>query len=354
MTQPPFIPPPLPGPGGDPWFPGAFPATRLRRLRRTPGLRALVRETVLAPEDLIQPAFVVAGEDRREEVARMPGVVRLSIDRLVEEACEWRRLGVPAVALFPAVDPALKSEDGREAWNPEGVVPRAIRALRRALPDLVLIADVALDPYTTHGHDGLLGPDGTVLNDETLAVLVRQALCLAEAGVDIVAPSDMMDGRVGALRRALEAAGHTQTVILSYAVKYASAFYGPFRDAVGSATALGRGDKSTYQMDTANVDEALREARLDIQEGADILMVKPAGPCLDVLARVRRELGWPTFAYQVSGEYALLEQGILSGLLDGPRVVLESLVAIRRAGADAILTYYAARVARWLREGEFR
>ncbi len=337
--------------GEGPLLPGSFPGTRLRRLRRTPGLRTLVRETILVPEDLIQPAFVVAGEGRREEVARMPGVVRMSLDVLAEEAREWRRLGIPAVALFPAVDPARKSEDGREAWNPEGLVPCALRALRRAVPDLVLIADVALDPYTSHGHDGLLGADGTVLNDETLEILVRQGLCLADAGADVVAPSDMMDGRVGVLRHALEAAGHTQTVILSYAVKYASAFYGPFRDAVGSAQALGRGDKSTYQMDPANAEEALREARLDIQEGADILMVKPAGPCLDVLARVRRELGWPTFAYQVSGEYALLEQGIRSGLLEGPRAVIESLVAIRRAGADAILTYYAARAARWLREG---
>jgi porphobilinogen synthase len=314
-------------------------------------LRALARETILAPEDLIQPVFVVGGEGRREEIARMPGIARQSLDVLVEEAREWERLGLRAVALFPAVDPSCKSEDGREAWNPDGLVPRALRVLRREVPDLVLIADVALDPYTTHGHDGLLGEDGEVLNDETLEVLTRQALCLAEAGADVVAPSDMMDGRVGALRRALETAGHTQTVILSYAVKYASAFYGPFRDAVGSAQALGRGDKNTYQMDPANVEEALREARLDIQEGADILMVKPAGPYLDVLTRVRHELGWPTFAYQVSGEYALLEHGIRSGLLEGPRAVLESLVAIRRAGADAILTYYAARAARWLREG---
>ena len=331
----------------------AFPWTRLRRLRRTAGLRTLVRETALAPEDLIQPVFVVSGQDRREPVARMPGVDRLSVDLLVKEVQGWRRLGIPAVALFPAVDPSRKSEDGREAWNPDGLVPCALRTLRQTVPDLVLVADVALDPYTSHGHDGLLGPDGTLLNDETLEVLVRQALCLAEAGADVVAPSDMMDGRVGVLRHALESAGHTQTVILSYAVKYASAFYGPFRDAVGSASSLGRGDKSTYQMDPANSDEALREARLDIQEGADILMVKPAGPCLDVIARVRRELGWPTFAYQVSGEYALLESGIRNGLLEGPRAVLESLVAIRRAGADAILTYYAGRVARWLREGVF-
>lgn len=338
-----------PGPGPSPA--GAFPLTRLRRLRRTAGLRALVRETVLTPECLIQPVFVVDGEGRREAISRMPGVDRLSPDLLVDVARGWLELGLAAVALFPAIDPALKSDDGHEAWNPEGLVPRTVRLLRAHCPRLTVIADVALDPYTTHGHDGLLGPDGSVLNDETLEALVRQALCLAEAGVDIVAPSDMMDGRVGALRRALEAAGHSRTVILSYAVKYASAYYGPFRDAVGSAAALGHGDKSTYQMDPANVEEALREARLDIQEGADILMVKPAGPYLDVLARVRRELGWPTFAYQVSGEYALLEEGVRRGLLESPRAVLESLTAIRRAGADAVLTYYAARVARWLREG---
>jgi porphobilinogen synthase len=348
MTQPPFIPPPLPGPGGDPWLPGAFPATRLRRLRRTPGLRALVRETVLAPEDLIQPAFVVAGEDRREEVARMPGVVRLSIDRLVEEACEWRRLGVPAVALFPAVDPALKSEDGREAWNPEGLVPRAIRALRRALPDLVLIADVALDPYTTHGHDGLLGPDGTVLNDETLAVLVRQALCLAEAGVDIVAPSDMMDGRVQAIRRALDAAGLIHTRIMSYAAKYASSFYGPFRDAVGSAGAL-IGDKKTYQMDPANSDEALREVALDLAEGADMVMVKPGLPYLDIIRRVKDRFGVPTFAYQVSGEYAMIKAAAERGFLDGEKAMMESLIAFKRAGANGVLTYFAPEAARLLR-----
>lgn len=335
----------------DSFFTGGFPSVRLRRLRRTGSLRALTQETILAPENLIQPVFLIDGHEKNEPIAHMPGVSRLSLDLLSQEVCGWADLGIKAIALFPVVDPSLKSEDGREAYNPSGLIPRAVRRLRSVCPEMVIIADVALDPYTTHGHDGLLAADGTILNDETIAVLVRQALCLAEAGVDIVAPSDMMDGRIGSIRSALESKGFKNTVILSYAVKYASAYYGPFRDAVGSAVALGQGDKRTYQMDPSNVEEALREAKLDISEGADILMVKPAGPYLDVLARVRRELGWPTFAYQVSGEYALLEAGVRAGLVPGPQAILESLVAIRRAGADAILTYYATRAAKWLREG---
>jgi porphobilinogen synthase len=328
-----------------------FPLTRLRRLRRDPFSRALVRETDLLPSDLILPVFVCEGRDRSEPVPSMPGVERLTVDRLVRVAADALALGVPALALFPVTPAEAKSLDAREAWNPDGLAQRAVRALKQAFPQLGVITDVALDPFTTHGQDGLVDAEGYVVNDATVDALVKQAVSHAEAGADMVAPSDMMDGRIGAVRAALEAAGHVHTRILAYSAKYASAFYGPFRDAVGSAGNLGKADKHTYQMDPANTDEALREVALDLAEGADLVMVKPALPYLDVVRRVKRRFGVPTFAYQVSGEYAMLKAAVANGWLDERACVLETLTAIRRAGADAVVTYFALDAARWLREG---
>ncbi|MFZ5653892.1 MAG: porphobilinogen synthase [Pseudomonadota bacterium] len=329
-----------------------YPATRMRRLRQSAFARRLVREHRLTVDDLIYPVFVLDGEGRREPVASMPGIERLSIDLLVAAAAEYVALGIPALALFPVIDPALKSLDAAEACNPEGLVPRAVRALKAAHPGLGLITDVALDPYTSHGQDGIVDDErGYVLNDVTVATLVRQALTQAAAGADVVAPSDMMDGRIGAIRGALEEEGHANTLILAYSAKYASAYYGPFRDAVGSAANLGGGDKYSYQMDPANSDEALHECALDLAEGADILMVKPGMPYLDVVRRVKDELAAPTFVYQVSGEYAMHQAAAERGWLDGERVMMESLLACKRAGADAILTYFAVAAARLLQRG---
>ena len=326
-----------------------FPHTRLRRMRRDAFSRELMRETRLHPGDLIMVAFVIDGSDRREAVPSMPGVERLSIDHLLNLADDCVALGIPALALFPSVEAQHKSVDAAEAWNPQGLFQRAARALKARHPQLGLIGDVALDPYTTHGQDGLIDDHGYVLNDLTIEALVRMALAQAEAGFDIVAPSDMMDGRIGAIRDALENAGHVNTRILAYSAKYASAFYGPFRDAVGSSASLGKGDKHTYQMDIGNSDEALREVELDIGEGADMVMVKPGLPYLDVVRRVKDHFGMPTFVYQVSGEYAMLKAAAQNGWLDERSVVLESLIAMKRAGADAILSYYAIEAARWLR-----
>jgi porphobilinogen synthase len=333
--------------------PPPFPASRPRRLRRDAFTRALVREHRLAPEDLILPVFLLDGHGRVQDVASMPGVQRRSVDGLFETAERCLALGVPVMALFPVIDPALKTPDGREATNPEGLVPTAVRALKARFPELGLLTDVALDPFTSHGQDGLLDPDpksgGYILNDETVAVLTRQALVQAEAGVDIVAPSDMMDGRIGAIRGALEGRGLIHTRIMAYSAKYASAFYGPFRDAVGSAGNLGRADKKVYQMDPGNSDEALREVALDIAEGADMVMVKPGMPYLDIVRRVKDEFRMPTFAYQVSGEYAMLKAAAANGWLDHDAVMMESLLAFRRAGADGVLSYFALDAARLLR-----
>jgi porphobilinogen synthase len=327
-----------------------YPLTRLRRMRRDAFSRALMRETTLTAADLILPVFVCEGRRVREPVPSMPGVERLSIDQVLALAEQAQRLGIPAIALFPVTPDAAKTADAREAWNPDGLVQRAVRALKAALPELGVITDVALDPFTTHGQDGLIDEHGYVQNDPTVAALVRQALSHATAGADVVAPSDMMDGRIGAIRRALENDGHVHTRILAYSAKYASSFYGPFRDAIGSAGNLGKGSKDTYQMDPANSAEALREVELDLAEGADIVMVKPALPYLDVLFRVKRRFGAPTFAYQVSGEYAMLQAAVRNGWLDERRCVLETLTAIKRAGADAIFTYFALAAAQWLRE----
>ncbi len=321
---------------------------RPRRMRRDDFSRRLMRETHLTSSDLIYPLFVLEGQGRREAVASMPGVDRMSIDLIIEACREAHDLGIPAVALFPVTPAEQKSLDAREAFNPEGLAQRAIRAIKTEVPALGIISDVALDPFTTHGQDGLIDETGYVMNDETVAVLVRQALSHAEAGADIVAPSDMMDGRIGAIRDALEREGHINTRILAYAAKYASAFYGPFRDAVGSAANLGAGDKFSYQMDPANGREALLEATLDLEEGADMIMVKPGLPYLDIIRMLKDELGVPTFAYQVSGEYAMLKAAALQGWLDEKKTVLEALIAMKRAGADAILTYAALDVARWL------
>ena len=329
---------------------GRFPATRLRRMRRDAFSRRLARENALSADDLIQPLFVIEGARRREAVESMPGVERLSTDLLVAEAARLAGLGIPAIALFPVPDPATKCEDGREAWNAGGLVQRAVRALKQAEPALGVITDVALDPYTTHGQDGLVDASGRVLNDATVEALVRQALSHAAAGADVVAPSDMMDGRIGAIRAALERDGRHDTRILAYSAKYASCFYGPFRDAVGSGAALGKADKAGYQMDPANSDEAMREVALDIEEGADIVMIKPGLPYLDVVRRVKRRFGVPTFVYQVSGEYAMIAAAAANGWLDERKAVLESLLCIRRAGADGILSYYAGRAAQWLGE----
>jgi porphobilinogen synthase len=326
-----------------------FPTSRLRRLRTDAFTRALVREHRLAPEDLILPVFVLDGLNQAQDVASMPGVQRLSVDRLLPVAEECLRLRVPVMALFPVIDPALKTPDGREATNPDGLVPRALRELKRRFPELGLLTDVALDPFTSHGQDGLLDHSGYILNDETVEVLVRQALVQAEAGVDIVAPSDMMDGRIGAIRSALEANGRIHTRIMAYSAKYASAFYGPFRDAVGSAGSLGRADKKVYQMDPGNSDEALREVSLDIAEGADMVMVKPGLPYLDIVARVKQAFLMPTFAYQVSGEYSMLKAAAANGWLDHDAVMMETLLAFKRAGADGVLSYFALDAARLLR-----
>jgi len=330
---------------------GEFPRTRMRRMRRDDFSRRLMRETTLGPQNLIYPMFILEGSGKREAVASMPDVERTSIDQLLKEAETLVRLGIPAVALFPVTPAQAKSDDAQEAWNPEGLAQRAVRAMKKAVPELGVITDVALDPFTTHGQDGLIDATGYVLNDETVEALVKQALSHAEAGADVVAPSDMMDGRIGAIREALEVAGHINTRILAYSAKYASGFYGPFRDAVGSAANLGKGNKYSYQMDPANSDEALREVALDLQEGADMVMVKPALPYLDIVRRVKETFGAPTFAYQVSGEYAMIMAAARNGWLDEKQVAIESLVAIRRAGADGILTYFARRAAEWLRAG---
>ncbi|HXH03716.1 MAG TPA: porphobilinogen synthase [Candidatus Competibacteraceae bacterium] len=327
---------------------GQFPGARPRRMRRDEFSRRLMRETVLTVDDLIQPLFIIEGQGSREPVASMPGVERLTVDELLREAETLVSLGVPAVALFPVVPSVRKSPDAAEAYNPEGLVPWAVRALKREFPDLGVITDVALDPYTSHGQDGLVDATGYVLNDETVQVLVRQALCHAEAGADVVAPSDMMDGRIGAIREALESHDHIHTRILAYSAKYASSFYGPFRDAVGSAAALGKGNKYSYQMDPANSDEALREVALDLEEGADMVMIKPGMPYLDIVRRVKEQFAVPTFVYQVSGEYAMQMAAIQNGWL-AEAVILESLIGIKRAGADGILTYFAKRVAAELR-----
>ncbi len=328
-----------------------YPRTRMRRMRRDDFTRRLMREHRLTVDDLIYPVFVLPGDGRREQVASMPGIERLSIDLLLEEAAELAALGVPAVALFPVTPTELKSLDAREAYNPDGLAQRAVRALKASQPELGVITDVALDPFTTHGQDGLIDDAGYVMNDETVEVLVRQALSHAAAGADVVAPSDMMDGRIGAIRNALEASNHQLTRILAYSAKYASAFYGPFRDAVGSASNLGGGNKYSYQMDPANGDEALREIALDLDEGADMVMVKPGMPYLDIVRRCKERFGVPTYAYQVSGEYAMLMAAAQNGWLDERAVILESLLSFKRAGADGILTYFAKRVAGWLREG---
>jgi len=328
----------------------AFPATRLRRLRQHEWTRRLVAETTLSPADFIWPVFVIDGGNRREPVASMPGVERLSIDLAIHAAEKAARAGIPVIALFPCTDPSLKTSDGREAANEDNLICRAIRAIKRSVPEIGVLCDVALDPYTTHGHDGVI-VDGYVANDETVEILVRQALIQAEAGCDIIAPSDMMDGRVGAIRRALEQNGYKNTLIMAYAAKYASAFYGPFRDAVGSAKAL-TGDKRTYQMDPANGDEALREVALDIAEGADMVMVKPGMPYLDVIWRVRETFRLPTFAYQVSGEYAMLVAAAERGWLEREGAIVESLIAFKRAGANGILTYFALEAADLLRKAQ--
>ena len=330
---------------------GKFPVRRMRRLRRDDFSRRMVREHRLSADDFIYPVFVIDGKNRREAVPSMPGVERLTVDGLLEQAARCVELGVPAMALFPVVDNKLRTADAGEAFNPDGLAPRAIRALKDRFPQLGVVTDIALDPYTSHGQDGLIDESGYVLNDETIEVLVKQALTHANAGADIVAPSDMMDGRIGALRRALDQGGHIYTRILAYAAKYASSFYGPFRDAVGSAANLGKGDKYTYQIDPANSDEALWEAGMDLEEGADMIMVKPGMPYLDIVRRVKDEFGAPTFVYQVSGEYAMLQAAGMNGWIDRRKCVLESLLAFKRAGADGILTYFALEAAAWLKEG---
>jgi porphobilinogen synthase len=334
-----------------PSLPGRFPRTRLRRMRRDDFSRRLMREHRLTVDDLIEPVFVIEGKNKAEPVASMPGVTRVTIDLLLKQAEAWAKLGLPAVALFPVTPKEKKSLNAKEAYNDKGLAQRAVRELKKNIPELGVITDVALDPFTTHGQDGLIDKNGYVLNDETTKVLVKQALSHAGAGADVVAPSDMMDGRIGAIRDALESAGHVHTRILAYSAKYASNFYGPFRDAVGSAKNLGSGDKYSYQMDCANSDEALREVALDLEEGADMVMVKPGMPYLDIVRRVKDEFGAPTFVYQVSGEYAMLMAAAHNGWLNERAVIMESLLAFKRAGADAILTYFASRVAKWLKEG---
>ena len=328
-----------------------FPLGRPRRLRRDSFTRNLVRENALTAHDLIYPVFVTEGQQRREPIGSMPGIDRLSLDLLLPVAEECVKLGIPVMALFPVIDPALKTLDGSEALNPDGLIPKVVRELKQRFPDLGVMTDVALDPYTSHGQDGLLGDNGYILNDETVTVLVQQALTQAEAGVDIVAPSDMMDGRIGAIRNALESRKLIHTRIMAYSAKYASAFYGPFRDAVGSAANLGKSNTKVYQMDAGNSDEALREVAMDIAEGADMVMVKPGMPYLDIVRRVKDEFKVPTFAYQVSGEYAMLKAAAQNGWLDHDAVMLESLLAFKRAGADGVLTYFAIAAAEKLRQG---
>jgi porphobilinogen synthase len=327
----------------------AYPAARPRRMRRDPFSRAMMREHSVTAADLIYPVFILDGANLRQPVASMPGVERLSLDLLLPVAEECVALGIPALALFPVIDGALKTPDGIEATNPDGLVPRTVRALKSRFPELGIITDVALDPFTSHGQDGLIDAHGYVVNDDTVAMLVRQALCQADAGVDIVAPSDMMDGRIGAIRHALEQAQFIHTRIMAYSAKYASSFYGPFRDAVGSSGNLGKSDKATYQMDPANSDEALREVGLDIAEGADMVMVKPGMPYLDIVRRVKDEFKVPTFAYQVSGEYAMLKAAAQNGWLEHDKVMMEAMLAFKRAGADGVLTYFARDIARLLK-----
>jgi porphobilinogen synthase len=329
---------------------GQFPGRRLRRLRKHDFSRRLVAENKLSVNDLIYPMFVLMGKDRREAIESMPGIERLSIDLLLEEALYLANLGVPAIALFPVVNQDAKSLDAAEAYNPDGLVQRAVRLLKEHVPQMGVITDVALDPYTTHGQDGIIDETGYVMNDETTEVLIKQALSHAEAGADVVAPSDMMDGRIGKIREALEEAGHIHTQIMAYSAKYASCYYGPFRDAVGSASNLKGGNKKNYQMDPANSDEAIHEVAMDVNEGADMVMVKPGMPYLDVVRRVKTELQVPTFAYQVSGEYAMHKAAILNGWLSEKETVMESLLCFKRAGADGILTYFAKDVAQWLAE----
>ncbi|RYE68136.1 MAG: porphobilinogen synthase [Oxalobacteraceae bacterium] len=331
--------------------PNAYPAVRMRRMRRDPFSRALMRENTVTASDLIYPVFILDGENQRQQVASMPGVERVSVDLLLKVAEEAVALGIPVLALFPVVDASLKTYDGVEATNPEGLIPRAVKALKGAFPQLGLMTDVALDPYTTHGQDGLPDENGYIVNEKTIAMLIRQAMAQAEAGVDIVAPSDMMDGRIGAIRVALEEQNLIHTRIMAYSAKYASAYYGPFRDAVGSAANLGKADKNTYQMDPANTDEALREVALDIAEGADMVMVKPGMPYLDVVRRVKDEFKVPTFAYQVSGEYAMLQAAFQNGWLDKDKIIMETMMSFKRAGADGVLTYFALDVARRLKAG---
>ena len=326
-----------------------WPATRLRRMRRDDFSRRLMRENTLTVDDLIYPVFVLEGNNQTETVASMPGVERMSVDLLVKEAEELARLGVPAMALFPVTPADVKTLDGKEAWNPDGLAQRAVRAIKAAVPEMGVITDGALDPFTTHGQDGIIDDNGYVLNDDTVDALVKQALSQADAGADVIAPSDMMDGRIGAIRDALEANGHIHTRIMAYSAKYASAYYGPFRDAVGSAGNLGKADKTTYQMDPANSDEALHEIALDLAEGADMVMVKPGMPYLDVVRRVKDEFKVPVYAYQVSGEYAMHMAAFQNGWLDQDKVMMESLLAFKRAGADGILTYFAKAAAQKLK-----
>ena len=329
--------------------PSQYPAVRMRRMRRDPFSRALMRENAVTASDLIYPVFVLDGQNQRQQVASMPGVERVSVDLLLKVADEAVSLGIPVLALFPVIDASLKTYDGVEATNPDGLVPRAVRELKRHFPQLGLMTDVALDPYTTHGQDGLPDENGYIVNERTIEMLIRQAVAQAEAGVDIVAPSDMMDGRIGAIRAALEERKHIHTRIMAYSAKYASGYYGPFREAVGSSANLGKADKNTYQMDPANSDEALREVALDIAEGADMVMVKPGMPYLDVVRRVKDEFKVPTFAYQVSGEYAMLQAAFQNGWLDPDKVIMETMMAFKRAGADGVLTYFAMDVARRLK-----
>ncbi|HYD94294.1 MAG TPA: porphobilinogen synthase [Noviherbaspirillum sp.] len=328
-----------------------YPAIRMRRMRKDAFSRAMMRENVVTPADLIYPVFILDGKNQREKVASMPGVERMSVDQLLPVAEDCVALGIPVLALFPVIDASLKTPDGIEAINPQGLVPRAVRELKERFPELGILTDVALDPYTSHGQDGVINDQGYVLNDETSAILTRQALAQAEAGVDIVAPSDMMDGRIGAIRRALEENKFIYTRIMAYSAKYASAFYGPFRDAVGSAANLGKGNKSTYQMDPANSDEALREVGLDLAEGADMVMVKPGMPYLDIVRRVKDEFKVPTFAYQVSGEYAMIKAAAQNGWLDHDKTMMEAMLSFKRAGADGVLTYFARDIARLLKQG---
>ena len=329
---------------------GRFPSVRMRRMRRDDFSRRMMREHVLTPSDLLYPVFVIDGKNRSEAVSSMPGVSRHTLDKLLPVAESCLKLGVPVMALFPAIEPSLKSADGAEALNPKGLIPRVVSALKKRFPELGIMTDVALDPYTCHGQDGIIDKTGYILNDVTLDALRKQALTQARAGVDIVAPSDMMDGRIGVIREALEAKGHVNTRIMAYSAKYASGFYGPFRDAVGTAAALGKGSKQTYQMDPANSDEALWEVGLDLEEGADMVMVKPGMPYLDIVRRVKDQFKAPTFVYQVSGEYAMLKAAAQNGWLDERTVVMETLLAFKRAGADGVLSYFALDAARWMQE----